>query len=81
MMSTVRRHWSVENNRHRQLDVVFREDDARTGKDKAPSNWSVIRRVALDMLDAHPDKRSPARGTNLARWKQSFFPELFSYVR
>ena len=55
MMSTVRRHWSVENHRHRQLDVVFREDDARTRKDNAPRNWFVIRRVALDMLQAHPD--------------------------
>ena len=81
MMSTVRRHWSVENHLHRQLDVVFREDDARTRKDNAPGNLSVIRRMALDMLQAHPDKRSPARKMNLARWKQSFFQELFSYVR
>lgn len=81
MMATARRHWSVENHLHRQLDVVFREDDARSRKDNAPGNLSLIRRIALDMLQAHPDSRSVARKVNLARWNKAFFFELFSYVR
>jgi hypothetical protein len=79
MLSITRRHWSVEN--HRQLDVVFREDDARTRKDNAPGNLSVIRRMALDILRAHPLPCSIARKMNLARWNRPFFFELFSYVR
>jgi predicted transposase YbfD/YdcC len=81
MLSITRRHWSVENHLHRQLDVVFREDDARTRKDHAPGNLSVIRRMALDILRAHPLPRSIARKMNLARWNRPFFFELFSYVR
>jgi len=81
MLSIARRHWSVENHLHRQLDVVFREDDARTRKDNAPGNLSVIRRMALDILRAHPLPRSIARKMNLARWNKPFFFELFSYVR
>jgi predicted transposase YbfD/YdcC len=81
MLATTRRHWSVENHLHRQLDVVFREDDARTRKDNAPGNLSVIRRMALDMPRAHPLQRSIARKMNLATWKKSFFQELFTYVR
>ena len=81
MLAVSRRHWSVENHLHRQLDVVFREDDARARKDHAPANLSVIRRMALDMLRAHPDPRSIARKMNLARWSRTFFFELFSYVR
>jgi predicted transposase YbfD/YdcC len=81
MMSIARQHWSVENHLHRQLDVVFREDDVRTRKDNAPGNMSIIRRIALDMLQAHPDRRSVARKMNLARWSKQFFFELFSYVR
>ena len=81
MLSMTRRHWSVENHLHRQLDVVFREDDARTRKDNAPGNLSVIRRMALDILRAHPMPRSIARKMNLARWNRPFFFELFSYVR
>ena len=81
MLSITRRHWSVENHLHRSLDVVFREDDARTRKDNAPGNLSVIRRTALDILRAHPLPRSIARKMNLARWNKPFFFELFSYVR
>lgn len=81
VLSITRRHWSVENHLHRQLDVVFREDDARTRKDNAPGNLSVIRRMALDILRAHPLPRSIARKMNLARWNKPFFFELFSYVR
>lgn len=81
MLATTRRHWSVENHLHRQLDVVFREDDARARKDHAPGNLSIIRRMALDMLRAHPDTRSIARKMNRARWNRPFFFELFSYVR
>jgi predicted transposase YbfD/YdcC len=81
MLAITRRHWSVENHLHRQLDVVFREDDARARKDNAPGNLSIIRRMALDMLKAHPDRRSVARKMNLARWTRLFFFELFSYVR
>jgi predicted transposase YbfD/YdcC len=81
MMATTRRHWSVENHLHRQLDVVFREDDVRTRKNNAPGNLSVIRRMALDMLRAHPDRRSVARKMNRARWSREFYFELFSYVR
>jgi predicted transposase YbfD/YdcC len=81
MLSIAREHWSVENHLHRQLDVVFQEDDVRARKDNAPGNLSVIRRMALDMLRAHPDRRSIARKMNLARWSEPFFFELFTYVR
>jgi predicted transposase YbfD/YdcC len=81
MMSITRRHWGIENHLHWQLDVVFHEDDARTRKDHAPGNLAVIRRMALDMLRAHPDKRSIARKMRMAVWSKAFFQELFSYVR
>jgi predicted transposase YbfD/YdcC len=77
----VRAHWSVENQLHWQLDVVFDEDDARTRKDNAPQNLAVIRRIALDILTAHPDKRSVSRKMKLAGWQQSFFFELFAHMR
>jgi predicted transposase YbfD/YdcC len=81
MMETIRAEWSVENNLHWPLDVVFHEDDARTRKNHAPANLSYIRRMALDILKAHPDPRSPARKMNLARWKTEFLYELFTHMR
>ena len=66
---------------HWPLDVVFHEDDARSRKNHAPQNLSFIRRMALDMLNSHPDKRSAARKMKLAAWKKEFLFELFSYMR
>jgi len=46
----VRRHWSIEIQLHWQLDVTFREDDARMRKDNSPLNWNVMRKTALPLL-------------------------------
>jgi predicted transposase YbfD/YdcC len=77
----VRTHWSIENHLHWQLDVVFSEDDARTRKDYGPQNLAVIRRIALDILRAHPLERSIARKMKLATWSREFFFELFTHMR
>jgi predicted transposase YbfD/YdcC len=81
MLEVVRAHWTVENQLHWQLDVVFNEDDARTRKNYAPENLGVLRRMALDILRAHPENRSVARKMKLAAWKKEFFYDLFAYVR
>ena len=81
VLETVRLHWSVENHLHWPLDVVFNEDDARTRKNHAPQNLSFIRRIALDILKAHPDKRSVSRKMKLAAWSKDFFFELFTHMQ
>lgn len=80
-LEIMRTHWSVENQLHWPLDVVFHEDDARTRKNYAPQNLAVLRRIALDILRAHPDNRSIARKMNLAAWRKDFFLELFAHMR
>src|SRR5216683_9233 len=51
-LEVTRMHWSVENQLHWRLDVVFNEDDARTRKNYGPENLAVLRRIALDILRA-----------------------------
>ncbi|MDR2707738.1 MAG: ISAs1 family transposase [Nitrososphaerota archaeon] len=46
----VRKHWSVENQLHWWLDVVFGEDNAMMRKDCSPLNWNVFRKAALPLL-------------------------------
>jgi predicted transposase YbfD/YdcC len=43
----VRKHWSIENQLHWCLDVIFREDSARARKDNSPLNMNVLRKTAL----------------------------------
>jgi predicted transposase YbfD/YdcC len=81
MLEVVRTHWTVENQLHWTLDVVFNEDDARSRKDYAPENLAVIRRLALNILRAHPDDRSLSRKMSTAALSKDFFFELFAYMR
>lgn len=46
----IRSHWSIENNLHWVLDVVFREDHWHTRKEFAAANLSTIRKLALAFL-------------------------------
>ena len=47
---SVRKHWSIENQLHWCLDVIFREDAARAKKDHSPQNMNVLRKTALSQL-------------------------------
>ena len=48
----VRKHWSIENQLHWCLDVLFREDASRARKDNSPLNLNVLRKQALSLLNA-----------------------------
>jgi predicted transposase YbfD/YdcC len=81
MAEVVRAHWSIENQLHWVLDVVFDEDDARTRKDYGPENLAVIRRLAQNILRIHPLDASISRKMRRAMWSKDFFFELFTHMR
>ncbi len=81
LAQTVRAHWTVENQLHWCLDVVFNEDDARTRKDNAPHNLAVIRRIARDILEAHPLDKTIISKMRRANWSKEFFCDLFTHMR
>lgn len=49
--SAIRAHWSVENQVHWVLDVVFNEDQSRVRKDNAAENMALIRHITINMLN------------------------------
>lgn len=81
MAEVVRAHWSIENQLHWILDVVFDEDAARTRKDYAPENLAVIRRLAQNILRMHPSNDPISRKMRRASWSKEFFFELFAHMR
>jgi len=46
----VRGHWSIENQLHWVLDVVFGEDQARARTEQAAENLAAMRRLAVNLL-------------------------------
>ena len=66
---------------HWILDVVFAEDAQRARKDAAPENLAVLRRLALNLLRAHPDSLSMRRKINAAAWDENFLLDLLGQKR
>jgi predicted transposase YbfD/YdcC len=81
LAKVVRAHWSIENHLHWTLDVAFHEDDARTRKDNGPENLAVIRRLAQNILRAHPLDKPLVSKMRRAAWSKEFFFELFAHMR
>ena len=73
----VRAHWGIESM-HWVLDVTFREDACRVRKDHAARNFSLIRKITLDMLrlDTAYPKNSLRQRRNRASRKPLYRNEL-----
>ena len=54
MGAVVRGHWGVENGLHWSLDVAYGEDQARMREGNSAENFSILRRITLNLLK--PDK-------------------------
>ena len=47
----IRSHWSIENNLHWTLDVVFNEDSHLKKKNNSAANFNIINKMALTILE------------------------------
>jgi predicted transposase YbfD/YdcC len=81
LLAVVRAHWSIENNLHWVLDVVFNEDASRTRKDHAPENLAVIRKLAINILQATPGPSRISHKMLQARWDNAFLTSALAHMR
>ena len=82
VLRIVRQHWTIENGLHWPLDVVLDEDLARNRKDNAPANLAVLKRLALNVVRAHPDTKTSLRGKlKRAGWDDSFLFDMLGHMR
>ena len=79
----VRKHWSIENQLHWCLDVIFDEDSSKARKDMPPLNLNVLRKTALSLCK-HADfgkrfsmqKKSFAAALNPERFLDILFAKI-----
>ncbi|HWD26105.1 MAG TPA: ISAs1 family transposase [Rhizomicrobium sp.] len=82
LLAIRRDHWGIENALHWTLDVVMGEDLARNRKDNGPANLAILRRLALNIARAHPDKKTSLRRKLLrAGWDEAFLFDLIRHMR
>jgi predicted transposase YbfD/YdcC len=80
-LSRVRAHWSIENQQHYPLDVIWREDSSRTRAGFAAQNLAVLRRFALNLLNLDESKLTKRRKRLKALLDDSYLPKLLGLER
>jgi predicted transposase YbfD/YdcC len=53
---SIRSHWAIENKLHWVLDVAFGEDASRKRKGNAAQNYSLLLKIALNLLKNEKQK-------------------------
>lgn len=76
-----RGHWSIENQLHWNLDVTFKEDACRARKGFAAQNLSTIRKLAMQIIKGHTDKRSLRKRLFRAALSQDYLREVLTSAK
>lgn len=72
----IRLHWGVENSVHWTLDMTFREDYQRKRNGMAAQNFSLINKIALNILKKDKTKGSIKSKRLKAGWDNRFLTKL-----
>ena len=70
----IRGHWTIENQVHWALDVIFKEDADMKRKDHAPRNFAALRKISLNFIRFHLGKTT---GVKNARMRAALNPVYF----
>lgn len=81
LLDVGRAHWSIENNLHWVLDVLFAEDACRSRKDHAPENLAVLRKLAINILQTTPGPQRMRHKMLHARWNDAFLLNALAHMR
>lgn len=73
----VRQHWGIENKLHWVLDVAFGEDLSRKRAGNAAQNFSLLNRIALNLLKQETTLKRGIKGKRLkAAWDTPYLLKL-----
>lgn len=75
--SVIRQHWGIENKLHWVLDVGFGEDLSRKRAGHAAQNFSLLNRIALNLLKQDKSSKRGIKGKRLkAAWNHPYLLKL-----
>ena len=74
---SIRQHWGIENKLHWVLDVGFGEDLDRKRAGHAAQNFSVLNRIALNLLKQDKTSKRGVHGKRLkVGWDNDYLLHL-----
>lgn len=77
--NAIRSHWFVENKLHWQLDVSFNEDQSRLRSGYAAENFSVMNKIALNLLKNEKSIKVGVKTKRLkAGWDKAYMMKVLT---
>ncbi len=75
----IRSHWGIENKLHWTLDVAFSEDASRKRKGNAAQNYSILLKIALNLLKNEKTVKQGIAGKRLkAGWNEEYLLKVLN---
>jgi predicted transposase YbfD/YdcC len=75
----IRSHWGVENKLHWTLDVAFSEDASRKRNNNAAQNYSILLKIALNLLRNEKTEKQGIAGKRLkAGWNEDYLLKVLN---
>jgi predicted transposase YbfD/YdcC len=76
---SIRLHWGVENKLHWTLDVAFGEDASRKRTGNATQNFSILRKIALNLLKNDTSTKIGVKSRRLkAAWSNDYLLKILN---
>ncbi len=77
----VRSHWGIENKLHWCMDVIFGEDKSKKQAEESPQNFSLINKVALNMIRNYkPDEARGSKKISMIRKRKMATEKMNNYL-
>lgn len=77
--NNIRSHWGVENKLHWTLDVAFSEDASRKRNNNAAQNYSILLKIALNLLKNEKSEKQGIAGKRLkAGWNEAYLLKVLN---
>jgi len=75
----IRSHWAIENKLHWTLDVAFSEDASRKRAGNSAQNYSILLKIALNILKNESSKKLSMKSKRLeAGWNDDYLLKLLN---
>jgi predicted transposase YbfD/YdcC len=77
LQRAIRLHWGIENKLHWVLDVAFSEDASRKRTGNAAQNFSILSKIALNLLKKDTTTKQGIKGKRLkAAYDQNYLIKI-----
>jgi predicted transposase YbfD/YdcC len=81
LAKAIRRHWQIENSLHWVLDVTFNEDQCRMRDRNAVQNFSLLRKIAINLVRRHQTSKTSLKGRRkMAAWDNRYMEQVLTGI-